>query len=247
MDSVIYVSREGADQALLAMGIHANNLANLNTVGFRADYANMIAENVEGNGLDSRVLVVAEDSGTDFSPGALITTGRDLDVAIADEGFIAVQAPDGTEGYTRNGQLEVDATGLLTTKNGLLVMGDGGPIAIPSAASISIGNDGTIGVQVLGQDATNLVNVGRIKLVNPNLTDIRKDNNGLFKLKPGVDELGADNTVKLVSGALESSNVNAVSEMVEMISVSREYEMQVKILETAEKDDQTASEIISIS
>jgi flagellar basal-body rod protein FlgF len=179
----------------------------------------------------------------DFKHGAIVHTGRDLDVAINGDGWFAVQARDGSEAYTRRGDLKVDANGLLSTGNGLPVLGNGGPIAIPPAEKIEIAADGTISIRPLGQGAGELAEIDRIKMVAPSLEGMRKGQDGLLRQQDG-QSLEADAEVQLATGALESSNVNIVDSMVDMIDFSRRFEMQVKMMKTAEQTDESSASIM---
>ena len=151
MDEAAYLAMTGAKQTEYAQAINSNNLANISTTGFRADLHEFSSVPIQGPGVDSRINAVVDAYGTDFSQGPTAFTGRDLDVAIQGAGFIAVQARDGSEAYTRAGDFRINAGGLLTTGVGHLVMGDGGPVAIPPNAHLLIGADGTVSVQPLGQ------------------------------------------------------------------------------------------------
>ncbi|MDH3452508.1 MAG: flagellar basal body rod protein FlgF, partial [Gammaproteobacteria bacterium] len=184
--------------------------------------------------------------GYDFGGGGLLHTGRDLDVAIADQGWIAVQAADGAEAYTRRGDLRVDQTGLLRNGAGDLILGDGGPITIPPHETLVVGRDGTISIRPLGQSATTPATVDRIRLVAPALDSLRKGEDGLFRLPPG--ELAQpDASVAVVGGALESSNVNTVDALVHMIELARAFESQVKLMDVTERNDEASASVMSIS
>ncbi len=172
----------GAKQTEYAQTINTNNLANVSTTGFRADLHSFSSVPIEGPGVESRVNAVVDSYGTDFSAGPVASTGRDLDVAVQGDGFIAVQAPDGGEAYTRAGDLRVEAGGLLSTGAGHLVIGDGGPVAIPPNSSLLIGSDGTISVQPMGQGPETLAIVDRIKLVNPDVSLLQKGPDGLLRM-----------------------------------------------------------------
>ena len=181
--------------------------------------------------------------GADLKPGVMQPTGRDLDVAIEGDGFFTVQALDGTEAYTRNGSFEISAEGELRTRSGLPVIGEGGPITIPQDAKVSIGRDGTVSVVTEGQ-ANNVNVVGRLKLVKLEPADAIRGGDGLFRSKGG-GAVDADPAIVVNSGVLESSNVNAVSAMVDMINLARQFEMQMKLLQNAEQNDQRASQLLS--
>lgn len=240
MDRMLYLAMSGAKQTLQAQGAVSHNLANVTTTGFRADFEQSRAMPVYGDGLPSRVYAMQERPGIDFSPGSVQTTGRELDIAITnDDGFIAVLGADGSEAYTRAGDMHVTEAGLLRTGAGHLVLGNGGPIALPPGEKIEIGQDGTISLRPLGQAANTVSEIDRIKLVLPPLDQLDKGADGLFRMRNG-QPLEPDAAVTVASGAVEGSNVNAVSAMVEMIELSRRYEMQVKLMNTAREDDAAA-------
>ena len=245
MDEMIYVAMTGARQTEYAQAINSNNLANVSTTGFRADLHSFSSVPIEGPGVDTRVNAVVDSYGTDFTQGAVASTGRDLDVAVSGPGFIAVQAPDGSEAYTRAGDLRIEAGGLLATGAGHLVIGDGGPVAIPLNRSLLIGSDGTISIQPLGQGAETLTIVDRIKLVNPDVTRLDKGSDGLLYLPEG-ETAEPDATVSLTSGALEQSNVNVAKTLVNMIELARQYEMQINVIKTSEENADAAAQMMTL-
>jgi flagellar basal-body rod protein FlgF len=245
MDKALYISMTGASQTMRAQAIHAHNMANASTTGFRADLEQARAMQVYGPGMPSRVYSMTENPGTDFTHGALIQTGNSLDVAIDGEGWIAVQAPDGSEAYTRAGELQVGVFGEVTTANGLPVIGNSGPVVLPPYASLEIGQDGTVSVRELGQAAEVLAAVDRIKLVNPANEELIKGSDGLMRRRDGTDML-PDADVRLVSGYLESSNVNVVDAMVEMIALTRNYELNVKLMQTAQQNSEASARLLQI-
>ena len=246
MDRNLYVAMSGAKQTLLAQASNTNNLANANTIGFRADLDQFRAMPVFGPGFPTRVYALVERPSLDFTQGALQPTGRDLDVAVKGDGWIAVQAKDGTEAYTRAGNLHVSSEGLLQTASGFQVLGNGGPIAIPDSQKVEIGGDGTISVIPVGQPATALAVIDRIKLVNPALDQLTKGNDGLLHLKDG-EQLDPSDEIGLVSRTLESSNVNAVEAMVNMIELARQFELDIKMMETVDENSSTTAQIMRIS
>jgi flagellar basal-body rod protein FlgF len=244
MDKLLYIAMSGAKQNMNALAINANNLANAKTTGFKADLAQARSMQAYGEGLPSRVFSMTERSSQNFDSGAMLTTGRSLDIAVGGDGFFAVQAVDGQEAYTRGGHLRVTETGALETNDGELVIGEAGPITLPLPVNnIQISRDGTIMVQPEGAPNTVQEEVGRIKLVNPDVRLIEKGNDGLFRAKDGQD-LQADVNVQVLGGALESSNVNPVNEMTEMIALQRQFEMQLKMMKTAEENDSSASSLL---
>ncbi|MFT5452520.1 MAG: flagellar basal-body rod protein FlgF, partial [Enterobacterales bacterium] len=207
----------------------ANNLANASTTGFRADLHNFRSMASVGDGHESRVFVQSERPGYDLSEGGLMTTGNDLDISVKGEGWITVQRPDGSEAFTRAGDLKVSANGLLENSRGFQIMGDNGPIAVPPVEKMQIGPDGTITILPVGAPKTALAILDRIKLVNPAAADVQKGSDGLFEMISGEIEI-ADGSVNLVTGALEGSNVNAISELTDMIALSRQFELKVKFM-----------------
>jgi len=245
MDEMIYLAMTGAKQTEYAQAINTNNLANVSTTGFRADLHSFSSVPIEGPGVETRINAVVDSYGTDFSQGAIATTGRDLDVAVRGEGFIAVQAADGTEAYTRAGDLRVEAGGLLSTGAGHLVMGNGGPVAIPPNSSLLIGGDGTISIQPLGQGPETLGIVDRIKLVNPDTALLQKGSDGLLRMADD-QAAAADASVSLISGALEQSNVNVAKTLVNMIELARQYEMQVNVIKQSEENADAAAQMMSL-
>ena len=244
MDKMLYIAMTGAKQNMQALSLTANNLANAKTSGFKADLANARAMQAFGEGLPSRVFSMTERAGQNFDSGALLTTGRDLDLAIQGEGWLSVQTQDGGEAYTRNGHLKLNENGALTTADGDLVIGASGPITIPLPISnMTITTDGIIMVQPEGAPNTVQDEVARIKFVNPDNRMMEKGNDGLFRRKDGEVE-AADINVKVMSGAIESSNVNPIGEMTDMIALQRQFEMQLKMMKTAEEIDESASSLL---
>jgi len=246
MDRMIYVAMSGAKQMLEQQSVVANNIANASTTGFRAQMSAFRSAEVLGEGAATRAFVVESTPGADFTPGAIQQTGRDLDVAIEGAGWIAVQMPDGSEGYTRNGSLQVNVIGVLQTRSGLSVLGDGGPIAVPGDTRVTVGGDGTVStVPTNAAQATQVTPLGRIKLVNPPEAQLVRGDDGYFRMR-GNATAEVDPKVKVHGGALEGSNVNVVEAMVSMISISRQFEMQMKILQNADGNDRQASQILSM-
>jgi len=246
VDRMIYLAMSAARQMMNGQAVAANNLANASTSGFKADFEAYRAMPLFGDGQPSRVFALAERPGVDFSTGTIEHTGNDLDVAINGEGFLAVQAPDGSEAYTRAGELQLTATGQLLTRDGLQVLGNGGPIALPPSQSIVIGTDGTITTRPVGQEANTLAQVDRLRLVRPlAAADVVKGPDGLFRMKDG-NPAPLDATVSVTQGALERSNVNPVSAMVSMIENSRQYEMAVKAMDTAQTMDAEGARVLRL-
>lgn len=246
MDKMLYVAMTGASQNALAQKAHANNLANISTSGFQRDLEQARSMPVFGDSFPARAYAMTERPATDFSPGALQETGRDLDVAIGGDGFIAVQAPDGSEAYVRTASLNIDALGVLRAGNGMPVMGNGGPIAVPPEQKVEIGQDGTISIRAMGEGPRVMAEVDRIKLVNPDLKTMTKGLDGMIHTLSG-QPADADANVQVVSGFLEASNVNAVEEMTSVLALARQFELHVKMMNTAKEGDEAMARVLQIS
>lgn len=244
MDRLIYVAMSGAKQTMLQQSTVANNLANLTTTGFRAQQVAMRAAPVVGEGLPTRAFAVDSTPGADFRQGAIQHTGRDLDVAIEGRGWIAVQAADGSEAYTRAGSLEVNGNGVLQTRGGLNVAGEGGAIAVPPDVRVTVGRDGTVSTVPEGNRPNQVAALGRIKLVNPDESQLVRGADGLFRLRDG-GVATVDPQVRMVGAALEGSNVNAVDAMVSMIALARQFDLQIKMMQNAENNDRQAAQLLA--
>lgn len=246
MDKMLYISASGLNQIMRSQAVNAHNLANVNTAGFRADLQAFKDAQVYGPGFSSRSYSVMDKIGTDFSEGQMVYTGTDTDVAIKGKGFMAIQSSDGREAYTRSTSLQVSQNGLLLNSAGHPVMGNGGPISIPPASKIEIGEDGTISVIPVGQSSTALAIVDRIKFVNPDEQSLSKGADGLLYMQN--DEIApADALVKVASGYVESSNVNVIDAMVTMIELNRNFEMQSKMMKSAKENDSNSTKLLSVS
>ena len=241
MDRMIYLSMSGAKATMQRQDTLANNLANVSTPGFRAELQAFRAVPVEGSGASTRVFSLETTTGYDATPGSITSTGRNLDVAVKGNAWLTVQALDGTEAYTRGGSLELSSDGTLTTRSGLPVMGDGGPLQVPPNSAVSIGADGTVSAK--GADGKNTA-IGKLKLVTPE-APLKRGEDGLFRGADG--DLAADDTARVQDGALEGSNVSAVESMVAMISAARQFEAQMKMIQTAEADEKSASQLLTAS
>ncbi len=246
MDRALYVAMNGAKQVQLHQATNTNNLANASTTGFRADFNAINSLPVHGPGIGSRVYSQDEHSGIDFSGGALQQTGRELDIAVSGNGFIEIQAPDGSSAYTRAGDLHTTSAGLLETGAGHPVMGNDGPIALPPFEKLEIGTDGTISILPVGQEATTLATIDRIKLVSAVPKDLFKGEDGLLRAVPDAS-IEADASVTVNSGVLESSNVNTVSELLDMIELTRNFEMHVKMMKEIEDNDSATTQLLRMN
>jgi len=247
MDKMLWVAMSGAKENMNSVAVRANNLANANTTGFKADLQQARAMQAFGEGLPTRVFSMTESPGQNFASGAIQATGRNMDVAIKDQGWIAVDDGNGNERYTRNGSLEVGTDGMLKNSNGQTVIGNNGPIFVPMPIdNLVIGSNGNVSIRPMGAPADAMEVVDRIKLVNPPNGNIEKGNDGLFKLKDDQQAF-ADANVKLQIGALEGSNVNSVEEMTHMIALQRQYEMNVKLMKTADENAQRSESLMRMS
>lgn len=248
MDRSLYIAMSGAKQTLQAQNSNANNLANMQTTGFKSDLDWFRSRPVTGAGYPTRVYAMIEKPAADFMPGAMQTTGRDLDVAINGEGWIAVQGGDydSKEAYTRAGDLRITPEGLLKNGAGLQVLGQNGPITIPPAEKVTIGSDGTISIIPMGSgNATTTVQVDRIKLVKPDIKDIEKQGDGLVHTKNG-QPLPADADVSLNSGVLEGSNVKGFEAMTEMIELAKNFELQTKVMKSVDENSAASAKLMQI-
>jgi flagellar basal-body rod protein FlgF len=238
MDRMIYLAMSGAKATMQRQDVVSHNLANASTNGFRAELTAFRAVPVRGEGASTRAYALESTPGYSAEAGPVQTTDRSLDVAMKGKAWLAVQALDGTEAYTRAGGLDTDSTGQLVTRDGLPVLGDGGPITIPDNATVSIGQDGTVSAQV-GRERPQVV--GRLKLVTPE-APLNRGTDGLFR---AAEDLPADPTAQVQSGALEGSNVSAVESMVAMISAARQFEQQMKMLQSAQEKEQSATKLLA--
>ncbi|MAO12896.1 flagellar basal body rod protein FlgF [Marinobacter sp.] len=247
MDKALYIGMSGAKQNMLAQRAHANNLANVNTTGFKKDFAQARSMPVFGEHHPTRAYAMTERPGTDLSAGALMDTGRKLDVAVEGDGWLAVQNDLGEEVFTRSGSLQVDVNGLVRLASGELVMGNGGPVALPPFDNLQVGADGTISIVPVGGPPDQLVEVDRLKLVNPPGNALEKGLDGFIRRKPDQALDGPeppDAAMRVATGFLESSNVNAVEEMIANLQLSRQYEMQVKVMSTANENSEAAARLL---
>lgn len=247
MDKSIYIGMSGAKQNMMAQQAHANNLANVNTTGFKKDFAQARSMPVFGEHHPTRAYAMTERPGTDLSAGSLMSTGRELDVAVEDQGWLAVQNSQGDEVFTRSGSLQVDVNGLVRLASGEQVMGNGGPIALPPFERMTVGADGSISIQPVGSPPDQLVEIDRLKLVNPPQDSLMKGEDGFIRRKPDQALEGPeppDANMRVASGFLESSNVNAVEEMIANLQLSRQFEMQVKVMQTADENSEVTARLL---
>jgi len=252
MDRLIYTAMTGAAQALAQQDVVANNLANTSTTGFRAQLANFrsaplsFGDGSTVNDDTTRTFVLSSTPGADYTPGPISQTGNPLDVAVQGPGWLAVQTADGNEAYTRAGNLHVDANGQLMSANNLPVIGSSGPISVPPGSDITIGKDGTVSALVAGDPPQSIAVIDQLKLVNPDPNTLERGDDGLFHTTDG-NPADADQTVALAPGSLEGSNVNPVAAMVSMITNARQFQMQTKLLQNADQNDQSANQLLTFS
>ena len=247
MDKALFIGMSGAKQNMLSQRAHANNLANVSTTGFKRDFAQARSMPVFGEHHPTRAYAMSERPGTDLSAGALQDTGRKLDVAVDGDGWLAVQNQQGEEVFTRSGSLQIDVNGLVRLADGDMVLGNGGPVALPPFDSVQIGSDGTLSVVPVGGPPDQLVEVDRLKLVNPPREALEKGADGFIRRQADQAIDGpepADGARRVVSGFLESSNVNAVEEMISNLQLSRQYEMQVKVMNTANENSEASARLL---
>jgi flagellar basal-body rod protein FlgF len=246
MDRIVYLAMTGAREVSRQLAVVSDNLANISTTGFKAEMNTFRALPVVGDGAKTRAYVLETTPSADYSSGVLQATGRNLDVAVRGPGWIAVQDASGQEAYTRMGDLQLSVNGVLQTGNGLTVMGDGGPIGVPPDQQILIAKDGTVSSVPTGQNQNAVTVNGRIKLVNPPEGNLVRGDDGLFRLQGG-QSAPADENVTLAVGSLETSNVNPADALVKMISLGRQFDMQMKVLNAANDNDKAANKIISVA
>ncbi len=245
MDRLVWTALSGAKNLMYRQDVVANNLANASTPGFRAETSAFRSQAVAGPGQPTRHFAVETTTGADLTPGPVMNTGRDLDVAVQGPGWLAVMGPDGREAYTRAGAMQVGAQGVLETPRGFAVMGEGGPISVPPDHGVTIARDGTISAVPIGQPLTNAVQLGRLKLVNPPEGSLVRGDDALFRTKNRAPA-EADPNVAVASRALEGSNVNAAEAMVTMIGLARQFEAQMKMLTTAEDNARKSASLLGM-
>ncbi|MGB7404748.1 MAG: flagellar basal body rod protein FlgF [Pacificimonas sp.] len=239
MDRLSHSALSGMRSAMASQTVTANNLANASTTGFRRDFAEIAALAASDPAMNDRMFANERSVTADMTPGSVIRTDRALDIAMTGEAMLAVQAPDGGEAYTRRGDLQVAANGLLQNGAGHPVLGTNGAITLPAAERVMVSPDGRISIKPEGGGANEIVEVGQLKLVTPD-APLRREN-GLFR---GANNLEADAGARLASGALESSNVDSAAALVELIEQARRFEMNVGLLTTARDLDQAGASLL---
>jgi|TARA_B110001454_G_scaffold29382_1_gene28708 flagellar basal-body rod protein FlgF len=248
MDRALYIAMSGAKQNTVSQTAHSNNLANASTTGFRSDYTQSRAMPVFGDHFPTRAFAMAERPASDLRQGPLQETGRSLDVTIEGAGWFVVEGADGEEAYTRAGDLSVDPEGRLINGRGLQLLSDGGPAVIPPFETIEIARDGTISIRAQGEGSEAVAEVLQIRMVNPDSQSLEKGTDGLFRIRgrqPGDPGAEIDPNMSLVSGFIEGSNVNAVTELTQVLAMNRQYEMQVKLMKTADENSAATTQLLS--
>ena len=236
MREMLLLAMRGARDIVHRQQVTMNNLANVSTDGFRREIS-LVQE-----GQDS---LMRRSTGPDLTPGAVRTTGRDLDVAISGEGWIAIAAPGGSEAYSRRGDLRVDEFGRLVNGANQQVLGNGGPISLPPFGKVEIGSDGTVSILPLGQSPNTLAVIDRIRLVNPPAEQLERGLDGLFRLREG-EVAEADASVRLLTGSLEGSNVNAIESLVTMIDLARAFESQVQMMKLSKEKQEHLAQLVKL-
>lgn len=246
MDRMLFVSMSGAKEAMLSQANNANNLANATTDGFKQDFNQFRAQHMEGPGWHTRAYSMDERPATDFTAGPIKVTGRSMDVATKENGFMAILTPAGDEAYIRSASMQITEGGALVDVHGHPMLNEGGvPIVLPPIEDINIGKDGTISVRPAGAAPGDIVVIDQLRLVAPDFRELEKGLDGFIRLKPDNEEL-AQAPVSVMNGALEGSNVNTAQALVTMIELSRKYEMQVKMMKTAKDHGAASDKLLSM-
>jgi len=245
--SSLFVSMTGASELVKKQAAHTNNLANVSTTAFKFDMPETHSMPVyQEDTLPTRVYTGTKRMGADFSSGTFISTGNELDVAIVGDGFLAVQGSDGQEAYTRRGDLKVSSQGFLINGSEHLVLGNGGPIAVPPADMISIGQDGVVSFVPQGASSGTYIVLDKIKLVKAPLEGLQKNTEGLFQLVAGSAGVEEDPALHLETGVVEGSNVNPITELLGLINTARQYELNVQMMKKHEENDEASARIMQM-
>ncbi|PIB13415.1 flagellar basal-body rod protein FlgF [Vibrio rotiferianus] len=241
MDSLLFTATSGASRVLKAQHVRSNNLSNADTAGFRADMERVQSVPVQGAGFDGRTMVVTNSASTRFDAGDLIKTGRPLDIAVRGDGFLAVETPGGEEAYTRAGNIKVDTFGAMSI-NGFPLLGENGPLVLPDYQKVEISERGRVSVTPPGGGAE--LEVGTLKMVNPPQGQLQKESDSLLHNVDG-GPFPADETVQIAPEHLEGSNVSAIDELLNVMSLTRNFEMQVRMMKTAETLAQAGNKLMA--
>lgn len=248
MDRALYVAMSGAKQNMLGQTAHANNLANASTTGFRSDFTQSRAQSVFGSHFPTRAYAMTERPASSFEQGPLIESGRPMDLTIEGPGWFAVEGPDGKEAYTRAGDLSVDAQGRLLNGRGLQLISDAGPVVLPPYESIEISRAGIITIQAQGTAPNAVAEPVQLKLVNPDADTLEKGEDGLFRFRDRTQPPApSDPSLTVVGGFVEGSNVNAVTELTSIMSLNRQYEMQIKMMKSVDENSAATTQLLGNS
>ena len=245
MDRLIYTAMSGMTDSMVRQRVIASNMANAQTVGFRAEMLYSTPVTLKGPSLEARAMTEGEVRGADMSAGSITQTGRPLDIALEGDALLAVQAQDGTEAYTRRGDLSISPTGVLQNGDGRPVIGASGPITLPLGADAMISNDGAVLVRDPAAPDAPPTEIDRLKLASPKGSQIMKDVDGLFRVTGG-GVLPDDETAKVVSGALEQSNVKPTEIIVQMIEAQRLFDIRTKLISTARDVDESGASLMRL-
>ena len=245
MDRLIYTAYSGLSDSMISQQVIASNMANAQTIGFRAEMLNHQATTLKGPSIEARAMTQGEARGANMKQGAVIETGNPLDIALSGRTMLAVQGEDGEEAYTRRGDLTVDASGVMSNGDGRPVIGDAGPITVPPGARITIAPDGSVLAATPENPDQPPQVVGRIKLVGTAGSRIEKGLDGLFRVFGG-GALPEDEEARVTSGALEQSNVDATHVLVEMIEAQRLFDMRTKLVATARELDEGSASLMRL-
>lgn len=245
MDRLIYTAMSGMTDSMVRQRVIASNMANAQTIGFRAEMLYSTPVTLKGPALEARAMTEGEVRGADMSAGSITQTGRPLDIAIGGDALLAVQAQDGSEAYTRRGDLSISPTGVLQNGDGRPVIGQGGPITLPLGADAMISNDGAVLVRDPASPDAPPTEIDRIKLASPKGSQIMKGIDGLFRV-PGDGVLPDDENAKVVAGALEQSNVKPTEVIVQMIEAQRLFDLRTKLISTARDVDESGTALMRL-
>jgi len=247
MDRLIFTAFSGLNSSMVRQRVIASNMANAQTIGYRADTLQFTPMTVQdGRGLDVRAMIDTEVRGANMAQGSLTETGKPLDIALTGEALMAVQASGGEEAYTRRGDLSISPSGALSNGDGMPVIGDGGPITVPPGGQVSIAPDGGVMVRDSATPDAPPTRIDRIKLVSKAGTRIEKALDGVFRVYGG-GSLPADLEAKVTAGALEQSNVNPSDVMVQMIEAQRLFDIRTKLISTAKDIDEGGSALMRMT
>ena len=245
MDKLAYTTVNAMKSLMNRQTAIANNMANSDTAGFKADMVSAKAQYLNGPGHNSRAMAVDRDMQADMNGGVITKTDRPLDIALEGDAMLAVQAADGEEAYTKRGDLQISASGAMLTGDGFPVLGESGPVTLPPSERVDIGADGTISYVPAGGDPTQPQQLGKLKLVSATGSQMSKGADTLFHVADD-GTLPVDENAKVISGALEQSNVNMRSALVDMIETSRAWETQARLLKMTEELDDSGAGVMSL-